>query len=148
MRTQTVTQFFRAYEQRINDALADPESIEVPAMTAAYTESFLEANPKGVQVFQNDEQYAEALKPAFENQRRIGTKSMSITSIHTFKMDDLHAAAAIHWRAVYCRQKDGKEISIDFDETYLLQFIGDTPRIFAYIAGDEEAALKEHDLID
>ncbi|MDF2663523.1 MAG: hypothetical protein K0Q94_6314 [Paenibacillus sp.] len=148
MKTQAVQKFFHAYEKRINDALANPGSMDRHAMTGDYTESFIEASPEGVQVFHNDEQYAKALLPAFEEQRRIGTQSMNIVSINTIAIDDLHVSATIHWMAIYKRRKDGKEIKIDFNETYLLHWIGNTPKIFAYIAGNEQGLLKQHGLID
>jgi hypothetical protein len=148
MKTKAVQAFFHTYEKRINEALANPGSMDKHAMTGDYTESFIEASPEGVQIFHNDEQYAKALLPAFEEQRRIGTQSMNIVSINTVGIDDLHVSATIHWRAVYKRQKDGKVIEINFNETYLLHWIGNTPKIFAYIAGDEQALLKKNGLID
>lgn len=148
MKTKAVREFFHTYEKRINDALANPGSLDSHAMTSNYAGSFIEASPEGVQVFHNNERYAKALLPAFEEQRRIGTQSMNIVSINTNMIDDLHASATIHWMAVYKRRVDGKEIKIDFNETYLLHWNGNTPKIFAYIAGDEQALLKKNGLID
>lgn len=146
MRNEELQSFFQAYEERINKALADPDHIDARAMSDAYTESFLEAHPGGIQIFSNDEQFREAQQPAFEHRRRIGTRSMIIMSIRTANFDDQHSAATIRWMAVYERQSDRSEVKIEFDETYLVQFIDRTPKIFAYIAGDEEALLKKHGL--
>ncbi|MBP1994326.1 hypothetical protein [Paenibacillus eucommiae] len=66
------------YERRVNDALIDPLKIDSFGMTSAYTDNFIEASPSGVQVFQNNEQYAAALVPAFEGQRRIGNPKATV----------------------------------------------------------------------
>jgi hypothetical protein len=41
----------------------------------------------------------------------------------------------------------GDLVTIDFDVTYMLHIEGATPRIFAYVAGDEQAALRENGLL-
>jgi len=148
MNDQAIKDFFSAYERRVNDALIDPLKIDSLGMTSAYTSNFIEASPSGVQVFQNNEQFVTALGPAFEGKRRIGTRSMSVTALNTTIIDDLHAAVKIRWLAHYERRKDQKAINVEFDETYLLQSVDGKPRIFAYVAGDEQETLKKYGLLD
>jgi hypothetical protein len=38
-------------------------------------------------------------------------------------------------------------VTIDFDVTYLLHLESGAPQIFAYVAGDEQGALREHGLV-
>jgi hypothetical protein len=44
-------------------------------------------------------------------------------------------------------RKDGHEIVIRFDVTYVLARLEGGWRIFAYVAGDEMAAYREHGLL-
>jgi hypothetical protein len=60
-------------------------------------------------------------------------------------IDDLHYSVKVYWR--YTFEKDGREGTIDFHNTYFLTTIEGEPKIFAYIVGDEQKALKEHGLI-
>jgi hypothetical protein len=52
----------------------------------------------------------------------------------------------VHWEAFY-RKKDSSGELIDFDVIYLVQMIGDSPKIFGYITGDEQKVYKERALI-
>ncbi|MGH7231973.1 MAG: nuclear transport factor 2 family protein, partial [Nitrospiraceae bacterium] len=78
--------------------------------------------------------------------RSIGTKAMKIDSLTITLLDDCHWMAKVHWKAFY-RKKDGREELVDFDVIYLVQIIDATPKIFAYITGDEQKVLKERGLI-
>jgi hypothetical protein len=44
-------------------------------------------------------------------------------------------------------KRDGSEELIELDVIYFFQIIGEKPKIFAYITGDEQGALREKDLI-
>ena len=48
----------------------------------------------------------------------------------------------VRWQSNY-EKRDGKGEKIDFDVIYLLQIIGERPKIFAYITGDEERPARE-----
>lgn len=53
--------------------------------------------------------------------------------------------ARVYWHYSYL--KDGKPGTIDFHIIYLLTTVNNEIKIFAYIAGDEQKALKERGLI-
>lgn len=61
-------------------------------------------------------------------------------------MDELHFMTKVNWSALY-RKKDGKEVTIDFSVIYFTQMQDGSPKIFAYITGDEQKALKEYGLV-
>jgi hypothetical protein len=82
----------------------------------------------------------------FEFYRSIGTKSMKISRLTVIALDELHVQARVSWQSDYVK-RDGTGERIDFDVIYLLQTIGEGPKIFAYITGDEEEALRERGLI-
>lgn len=142
---QRLREFFAAYEARTNKALADPPEVDVDATVSAFADCFVEANPKGVQCGQNGDEFREAVGKGFEFYRSLGTKQMKIVSLAVTPLDELHAMAKVHWESFY-RRKDGREERIEFDVIYFVQVIGDAPRIFAYITGDEQKAYEEKGL--
>jgi hypothetical protein len=54
--------------------------------------------------------------------------------------------AKVDFRASY-EKTTGERLDIDFPISYLLAAWGDSFEIFAYVAGDEMAAYREHGLI-
>ena len=141
-----IRQFFEAYEGRINRALGERPEIDIEAEARVFTESFIEAHPGGVIAFDNDDEFRAAIPQNYAFQRSVGTQSMQIATLEITHLDEYHAMAKVHWNAQY-RRKDNSEIVIDFDEVYLMQTIDDTPKIFAYIAGDQEKLLKDHGIV-
>ncbi|HEX2082295.1 MAG TPA: hypothetical protein VHF86_02285 [Xanthomonadaceae bacterium] len=53
----------------------------------------------------------------------------------------------VTWDSSTRRKADGRPVRIVFDHFYFLTLVGRKPRIFAYVATDEEAILKRHRLI-
>jgi hypothetical protein len=82
----------------------------------------------------------------FAHYRRMGTQLMDIRHLDVTVLDPVHAMAKVRWHSEY-RRKDGGEVSIDFDVIYLLRVKDGPPKIFAYISGDEQQALREHGVI-
>ncbi len=76
-------------------------------------------------------------------QRNIGTKGMSIKGIEINSHKQTAQHGKVHWDSKY-ENKDGEEIRIEFDVTYLLQKKGGELKILGYITGDEQSVLKEH----
>lgn len=138
--------FFANYEMRINRALADPSNVDIEAEAHVFTDIFIEANPAGIMSFNNDEQFREAVPQNYAFQRSIGTQSMRIAELAIIPIDIYHAMVKVHWETHYRRQ-DANDIHVDFDETYLVQIADETPKIFAYISGDQDKLLKQHGLI-
>lgn len=141
---QDLEAFFDEYEARFNDALKG--SPDIDATVAAFADTFIEASPKGIICGQNDEQFREAIPKGYDFYRSIGTKAMRIVWRNITPLDDYHALVKIHWQALYERP-DADDEKIDFDVVYFVQMLEDTPKIFAYVTGDEQRVLKEHGLI-
>jgi hypothetical protein len=51
-----------------------------------------------------------------------------------------------HWRADYARPT-GEAVAIEFDVFYFVQTRDGRPKIFAFVAGDEQQALRDHGLL-
>ncbi|MNY53329.1 hypothetical protein D3C86_1890750 [compost metagenome] len=81
----------------------------------------------------------------YEFYKKIGITSMDILSKKITVLDEYHVMAKIYWRSNY--QKDKATGKIDFEVTYFLLFKDGNYKIFAFITGDEEKALKEHGLV-
>ena len=143
---QTLGSFFTEYEARTNRALGTTPSVDVEATAAAFADCFVGASPVGVMCGKNDEEFRKQIHTGLEFYRSIGTKSMTIKSLTTTLLDDYHSMVKVHWEAFY-RQQDGHEDLIDFDVIYPVQTIDETPKIFAYITGDEQKVLRERGLI-
>lgn len=141
-----ISEFFAQYEARVNRALGDAPEVDAKATADAFSDSFIAANPGGVSCGKNDEQFLSQILQGFEFYRSIGTKSMKISRLTLAALDEFHVQAKVSWQSDYMK-KDGSGERIDFDVIYLLQTIGERPKIFAYITGDEEGALRERGLI-
>jgi hypothetical protein len=143
-RRREVKEFFAGYEARVNAALGHPPFVDVEGMAAAYAEHVIEAHPGGV-IHYEREQFRAAIPQVFERQRSIGAKSMRMVSLEVTPVDEHHWSGKVRWEARY--ERGHRVVLAEFDETYLVQTIGGQPQIFAYVAGDEEAFLKEKGLI-
>jgi hypothetical protein len=136
--------FFAEYEARFNEALDGECDVEETANL--FADCFIEANPFGVLGAKNDAIFRLMIPKGYEFSRSIGAKSMLIDSIKISSLDAYHSMAKVHWRAFYDK-KDGNEDIIEFDVIYFVQIIGEKPKIFAYITGDEQGILRERGLI-
>ena len=136
--------FFNAYAQRFNDALqGKPYSIE--GITAAFADSFIESSPVGVIANTNDEKFSAMVPKGYEFYKSIGTTGITIKSKEITLLDNLHSMVRVGWKSDYER-KDCSAVSIEFDIIYFLTEAGGEPKIFSYIAGDEEKAIKDNGL--
>lgn len=137
--------FFHDYAAAFNRSLA--ASVDDQAIMSAFADCFIEASPAGVQPGRNGEEFREALHKGYAFYKQIGTQRMSVRGLNVTRIDDLHCMVQVNWTADY-EPPGGKPVSIDFDVTYLLQVLPDkTPKIFAFIAGDEMALLKQRGVI-
>jgi hypothetical protein len=144
-RRNEIERFFNAYEKRFNDSLAGLEP-DVDGTVNSFAECFVEASPAGIICGKNDRKFRKAVPKGNEFYKSIGTQSMTIKDREITVIDDLHAMVKIHWHSVY-KKNDNAEVIIEFDVHYLIQQKENGIKIFAYITGDEQKALKENGLI-
>lgn len=142
---QKLKEFFSQYAARFNEALAG--RIDVEATVAAFADCFVEANPTGINCGQNNKEFREVIPKGYQFYKSIGLASMTILSDTVTLLDDLHAMVKIHWQARYTRKDNKPDELIAFEVTYFLQLRNGTPKIFAYITGDEQKVLREHGLV-
>ncbi|HWQ20308.1 MAG TPA: hypothetical protein VN455_11065 [Methanotrichaceae archaeon] len=136
--------FFAEYAAMFNRSLGEVPDID--AITGVFASCFIAADPNGVACGKNDDQLRAAIAQGYQFYKSIGTKSMKIVSLEETPLDDCHSMVKVYYQALY-RKSDGREETIDFDVIYLLQTIGERPKIFAYISGDERKVLRERGII-
>jgi hypothetical protein len=71
---------------------------------------------------------------------------MKIASLSITLLDDYHSMVKVHWNSFY-EKKDSSKEQIDFDVIYFLRTDNESIKVFAYIAGDEQKALRERGLM-
>ena len=71
---------------------------------------------------------------------------MKLLGVERTPIDENHEMARVFHSSEYERA-DGERVTIDFDVTYLLHLAAGRPQIFAYVAADEQGALREHGLL-
>lgn len=140
-----IAKFFEAYAKRLNDALGESPSIDTDGAVHSFADYFVGSTPVGVRGAKNGWLFRLMVPRGYRHYRKIGTKSMTVSSLEVSELDSLHAMAKVHWDSLY--EKEGKEIRIEFDVIYFLTFQSGEPKIFSFIAGDEQKVLKEHGLV-
>jgi hypothetical protein len=136
-----IENFFNRYEARVNDALSGAEP-DVDEVVNSFASEFIEASPVGIISAKNDKKFRKAISHGWNFYREAGIHAMDIVSMQITLLDNLHAIVKVHWNSSFVRKNQTKG-DIAFDVFYLLQKTGDELRIFAYITGDEQQALKD-----
>jgi hypothetical protein len=137
----SVRQLFERYERVFNQALAGAVSMDEVA--TLYATEFIAATPAGVATGKNDAELRQAMAQGYERYRALGTKSMRVRGLTITPLDDRHCVAHVAWTATYARQ-DQADAVIEFDVHYFVQLLAEQPRVFGWVAGDEEALMREH----
>lgn len=139
-----VEKFFNLYDSRFNEALSG-NSPDVDGVIHSFAENFIEASPLGVSAARNDGTFKDAIPKGWEFYKQIGVTSMTIVKHEITILDDFHAMNNVQWRCTY--EIKGSKGVIDFAVRYFVQKLTAELKIFAYITGDEQKALKEHGLV-
>jgi hypothetical protein len=139
-----IENFFNRYERRFNSALSEGK-VDVNETVNSFASDFIEASPAGVVAGKNDHKFRESISQGWAFYKNIGIRAMGILSNQINVLDQFHAIVKINWNCSFTR-KDATNGEIAFDVFYLVQKRDDI-RIFAYITGDEQQALKDAGLI-
>ncbi len=142
---EEIDQFFSQYESKFNDALSGGEP-DIEQTVNSFTEHFLEASPLGVNAGKNDKDFREMISKGWAFYKDIGIQAMNILSKQITVLDDFHALVKINWNSSFVRNNNSSG-EISFEVFYLVQKLEEDIKIFAYITGDEQQALKDQGLI-
>ncbi|RYD72232.1 MAG: hypothetical protein EOP53_22285 [Sphingobacteriales bacterium] len=141
---EQVSHFFDEYAGRFNDGITSGKP-DIEAIKKCFADYFVESSPVGVMGGQNDESFEEKIPQGYKYYSKIGITAMNIISKDIKVIDEFHAMATIQWSSAYHKENGDKGL-IGFEVTYFVN-TKEGIKIFAYITGDEQAALKEHGLI-
>jgi hypothetical protein len=144
-RDQQIEVFFNHYCEEFNKAINE-ESPDIELTAELFSTCFIGASPSGVDCGQNNEIFRDAMREGYAFYKSIGITSMDIVSKNITLLDDFHAMVKVGWKSTFLKS-DGLKSSITFENIYFTQTRGARPKVFAYITGDEQAALKEAGLI-
>jgi len=110
-----------------------------------YADDFIAAGPSGSAVYKNDAQFIEWLKRIYDFNKTTGMESIAAISVHDNPISGQYSLASVEWGAKY--KKTGEEL-INFEITYLLQFLENRIKIIAYISHeDQEKVMKERGIL-
>ena len=140
-----INNFFDRYAARFTNAITIGE-VDVERTAEAFANCFIEASPVGITCGKNKRKFRAAIPKGYEFYKSIGMTSMVILNKEITLLDNLHAMVKIHWKSSFIK-KDNSPVDIEFAVIYFLQEQEGEYKIFAYITGDEQAALKEHGLV-
>lgn len=141
---ETIDDFFNRYASIMNNALFGG-AYEIDTIMGSFSQYVVGANPLGVAGGRNDAQFASTIRKGIEFYRKIGIISMNILSKEISILDDFHAIVRIFWSSFYeTKERSGE---IPFEVTYFVQCRDGEVKIFAFVAGDEQAAFKSHHLV-
>lgn len=140
-----IDNFFNHYAEVFNSALKT-DAPDIKRTAALFSTCFVAANPAGVNCGQNNETFLDAMQKGYAFYKTIGITSMDIVSKKITILDDFHTMTKVGWKS-YFTKKDGQKGNIEFENIYFTQTINEQHKVFAYITGDEQSALKEAGLI-
>lgn len=138
--------FFDTYAAAFNRSLGD--KVDADAIMRSFADCFVSASPSGVTCGENGEKFRKVLEDGYVFYKQVGTERMGVRGLNVAAIDGEHHSVKVAWRAQY-KRRDSEHVAIDFDVTYFLPTLpGSEPKIFAFVTGDEMAALKKHGLLD
>lgn len=145
MTEATIRDLFDRYARFFERSLAG--DIDMDEVASLYASDFIAASPAGVMTGKNDDGFRQVMAQGYAHYRAIGTKAMRVRGVRLSPIDEHHGVAHVAWTATYARE-DLAEVAIDFEVHYLVQQLGDGgPKVFGWVAGDEQAVLKEHGIV-
>lgn len=144
-RKEQLRNFFNEYAKQFNRALRE-STADVEATARSFSRCFIGASPAGVACGNNDEEFRTVMAQGYAFYKNIGITAMAIVRTESTLLNELHSMTKVKWKSSFVR-KDGSGGAIEFENYYFTQLTEGQPKIFAYITGDEQAALKENGLI-
>lgn len=142
---QQIDDFFNHYSDVFNTAIKG-DTPDMERTAALFSTCFIAANPAGVNCGENNETFRDAMQKGYAFYKNIGITSMDIVSKKITLLDEFHAMVKVCWKSNFLK-KDGLRGSIEFENIYFTQTKDNQHKVFAYITGDEQAALKEAGLV-
>ena len=116
------------------------DKLDVKTISAYCADSFISAGPKG-SITQSRKDYEKKAEQATKFYKSIGRNSAKIISKRVMPICNDYSMVVVRWGITF--DKTGNKL-IEFDTSYIIQEIGDEPKIILLISHeDEEEAMKK-----
>jgi hypothetical protein len=116
------------------------DKLDVKTISGYCADSFISAGPKG-SITQSRKGYEKKAEKATEFYKSVGRKSAKIISKRVMPICNDYSMVVVRWGITF--DKTGNKL-IEFDTSYIIQEIGNEPKIILLISHeDEEAAMKK-----
>lgn len=135
---------FVRYADALNRSLSGSD--EIGTIRSFYAETSLALGQDGSMKAASNEELGAILAHVHEFYVRVRVQSIAVERAEVSELAPRHHRVLVHFVARYLLK--GSEVAIPFWVTYLCQEREDGPKIFAFIAGDEMALLRQHGIID
>lgn len=136
--------FIEDYATMMNAGVAG-EAPEATRLAALFAQDFIAASPAGMMAGRN-EGLGEIIAQGIEGYRKMGGTAFVAEHVAVDELAPASFMATVDWQFDYRRPGDGRTGSIAFTNRYFVSTADGTPKIFAWITPDEQAALAEHGL--
>ena len=116
------------------------DKLDVKTISGYCADSFISAGPKG-SITQSRKDYEKKAEQATKFYKSIGRNSAKIISKRVMPICNDYSMVVVRWGITF--DKTGNKV-IEFDTSYIIQEIGDEPKIILLISHeDEEEAMKK-----
>ena len=116
------------------------DKLDVKTISGYCADSFISAGPKG-SITQSRKDYEKRAEQATKFYKSIGRNSAKIISKRVMPICNDYSMVVVRWGITFDRT--GNKV-IEFDTSYIIQEIGDEPKIILLISHeDEEEAMKK-----
>ena len=116
------------------------DKLDVKTISGYCADSFISAGPKG-SITQSRKDYEKKAEQATKFYKSIGRNSAKIISKRVMPICNDYSMVVVRWGLTFDRT--GNKV-IEFDTSYIIQEIGDEPKIILLISHeDEEEAMKK-----
>lgn len=108
--------------------------LDFQTMATFYSDSFMSAGPKG-NITESKKQFLQKAREFSRYYQKAGMQSAKILSRYELSISDDYSMVTIHWGLTF--KKTGEQ-KVEFDITYIIQKIGDEPKIIMMITHQDE----------
>ena len=116
------------------------DKLDVKTISGYCADSFISAGPKG-SITQSRKDYEKKAEQATKFYKSVGRNSAKIISKRVMPICNDYSMVVVRWGITFDRT--GNKV-IEFDTSYIIQEVGDEPKIILLISHeDEEEAMKK-----
>jgi len=133
----SIRKLFEEYEKAFS-------ALDLKKTAEFFAETFISAGPNGT-ITQSKKEFLKSANRAVEFYKSVGQKSAKIISLEEAPISHEYSMVKVHWGVTFLKTGDKP---VEFDVSYLVQKVGEEPKIILFIAHqDEQKAMQELGLL-